>query len=125
MPVNLDRRAGPAWRLYESPKGTSVYPSIWRDTDCESHFIIWRDDIFMLGARYGGSWIDDVEESEDDLLRRVLEVLSDREQSAEEISDQLPDSEPWDVLHCCQRLCRLGRAIEGHQQARGRFRRIE
>jgi len=26
VPVNLDRRAGPAWRIYESPKGTSVYP---------------------------------------------------------------------------------------------------
>lgn len=125
VPVNLDRRAGPAWRIYESPKGTSIYPSVWRDTDCESHFIIWRDNIYMLGARYGGSWIDDVEEGEDELLQRVLEALSDREQSAEEISDQIPDSEPWDVFRCCRRLCLLGKASEGHEQARGRFRRIE
>jgi hypothetical protein len=125
VPLNLDRRAGPAWRIYESPKGTSIYPSIWRDTDCQSHFIIWRDNIFMLGARYGGSWIGEIEEGEDELLRRVLEALSDREQSAEEISDQIPDSEPWDVLRCCQRLCLLSKAIEGHQDARGRFRLIE
>lgn len=124
VPVNLDRRAGPAWRIYESPKGTSIYPSVWRDTDCQSHFIIWRDNIFMLGARYG-SWIDEVEEGEDELQQRVLEALSDREQSAQEISDQIHDSEPWDVLRCCQRLCLLGKAIEGHQDARGRFRRIE
>lgn len=125
VPVNLDRRAGPAWRIYESPKGTSIYPSVWRDTDCKSHFIIWRDNILLLGARYGESWTDEVEEGEEQLLQRVLEALSDREQSAEEISDQIPDSEPWDVLHCCRRLCLLGKATEGHHHARGRFRRIE
>lgn len=123
--MNLDRRAGPAWRLYESSKGVSVYPSVWRDTDCKSHFIIWRDDILMLGARYGESWIDEAEAGEDELLQRVLEALSNREQSAEEISDQIPDSEPWDVLRCCRRLCLLGKAIEGHQHARGCFRRID
>ncbi len=123
VPVNLDRRAGPAWRLYESPNGTSIYPSVWRDTDCESHFIIWRDNIFMIRPLYGESWIDEVEEGGDDLLRRVLEALSDSDQSAEEISDQIPQSEPWDILRCCRRLCLLGEAIEGHQHARGRFRR--
>lgn len=121
--VNLDRRAGPAWRMYESPRGISVYPSVWRDTDCESHFIIWRDSILMLGARYGESWMGGVDEGDDELLRRVLETLSDREQSAEEISDQISGSEPWDVLYCCRRLCQLGTAIEGHREARGRFRR--
>ena len=123
VPVNLDRRAGPAWRIYESPKGTSVYPSVWRDTDCESHFIIWRDNIFLMGSRDGDSWSDDVEDGEDRLLDRVLEVLSDREQSAQEISDQIPESEPWDVFHCCRRLCRMGMAVEGHWHARGHFRR--
>lgn len=121
--VNLDRRAGPAWRIYESPKGTSIYPSVWRDTDCKSHFIIWRDDILMLGARYGESWMDEAEAGEDELLQRVLETLSDREKSAEEISDQIPASEPWDVLRCCRRLCLLGKAIEGSELAKGRFRR--
>jgi hypothetical protein len=125
VPVNLDRRAGPAWRMYESPKGTSIYPSVWRDTDCKSHFIIWRDNIHMIGARYGASWTGELEEDEDELLQQVLGVLYDREQSAEEISDQIPDSEPWDVLRCCRRLCLLGKAIEGHQHARGRFRRAE
>jgi uncharacterized protein DUF6527 len=125
VPVNLDRRAGPAWRIYESPKGTSIYPSVWRDTDCKSHFIIWRDNIHMIGARYGASWTDELDEGEDELLQRVLVTLSGREQSAEEISDQIPDSEPWDVWRCCRRLCLLGKAIEGHHHARGRFRRVE
>lgn len=123
VPVNLDRRAGPAWRMYESAKGTSIYPSVWRDTDCKSHFIIWRDDILMLGARYGESWMDEAEPGERDLMQQVLEALSDHEKSAEEISDQIPDSEPWEVLRCCRRLCTLGRAMEGSELARGRFRR--
>jgi Family of unknown function (DUF6527) len=123
VPVNLDRRAGPAWRMYESPKGTSIYPSVWRDTDCKSHFIIWRDKIHMIGAQYGASWTGELREDEDNLLQRVLEVLSDREQSAQEISDQIPCSEPWDVWRCCRRLCLLGKAIEGSGFAEGRFRR--
>src|SRR5580700_2686245 len=81
VPVNLDRRAGPAWRLYESPKGMSVYPSVWRDTDCKSHFIIWRDNILLLGPQYGESWTDETEVGEDELIQQVLDALSDREQS--------------------------------------------
>jgi hypothetical protein len=120
VPVNLDRRAGPAWRLYESPKGTSVYPSVWRDTDCKSHFIIWRNIILMLGGGPNG-WIEEPEVTEDDLLRRVREVLSADGQSVEEISDQIIGSVPWDVLRCCRKLCRQGIAVEGRGTAEGRF----
>jgi hypothetical protein len=123
VPVNLDRRAGPAWRLYESSRGTTVYPSVWRDTDCGSHFIIWRDTISLFGTQHGESWTDEPEAGEDELLQRVLEALSSRGQSAEEISDQIPESEPWDVLRCCRRLCLVGKAIEGLELARGSFRR--
>ena len=89
VPVNLDRRAGPAWRIYESPKGTSIYPSVWRDTDCKSHFIIWRDDILMFGQRYGESWIDEADAGEDgdesdhrrnqEAVQGMLGRLNDRE----------------------------------------------
>lgn len=123
VPVNLDRRAGPAWRIYESLMGTSIYPSVWRDTDCESHFIIWRGKILLLGPQYGESWIDEPEQDESSLQQQVLEALSGTEKSTEEISDQIPGSEPWEVLRCCRRLCLLGKAVEGHQQSRGRFRR--
>jgi len=122
LPVNLDRRAGPAWRFYESPKGRSVYPSVWRDTDCKSHFIVWRDKILLFGA-HGESWDDDLEWNDDELLARVRETLSFHEQSAEDISDQIPGSVPWDVLRCCRKLCLMGSAIEGRGNATGRFRR--
>jgi len=124
LPVNLDRRAGPAWRLYESPKGTSVYPSVWRDTDCQSHFIILRDKILLFGPRGDDWWFDEEEISETELLDRVLETLSAREQSIEEIADQIAGSVPWDVMRCCRKLCRKGKAIEGTGQSKGRFRRL-
>lgn len=124
LPVNLDRRAGPAWRLYESPKGTSVYPSVWRDTDCQSHFIILRNKILLFGPRGDDWWFDEEEISETELLDRVLETLTAREQSIEEIADQIAGSVPWDVMRCCRKLCRKGKAIEGTGQSKGRFRRL-
>src|SRR5262245_20190289 len=44
--VNLDRRAGKAWYLYQSRKGLSLYPSYWRDDRCGCHFILWNNQIF-------------------------------------------------------------------------------
>lgn len=123
LPVNLDRRAGPAWRLYDTPDGTSVYPSVWRDTDCKSHFIIWRGKILLFGPRGDDWWLDEEDLSEAELVDRVLKSLSVREQSIEEISDQISGSVPWDVLRCCRKLCRKGKAIEGLGQSTGRFRR--
>lgn len=123
LPINLDRRTGPAWRLYESQNGTSVYPSVWRDTDCESHFIIWRGKILLFGPRGDDWWLDEEELGETKLLGLVFETLSVREQSIEEISDQIAGSVPWDVLQCCRKLCRKWKAIEGSGQSKGRFRR--
>jgi hypothetical protein len=54
LPINLDGRAGPAWRLYVSRKAVSLYPSVWRDSDCKSHFIIRRNKIVMMQPRGAG-----------------------------------------------------------------------
>jgi hypothetical protein len=123
LPINLDRRAGPAWRLYVSPKkGISVYPSVWRDTDCKSHFIIWRDKILMMGSREG-LWEDDTESYWNDLDKAVLRsLLKDRQQNAEQISDRVPGSVPWDVLLSCRRLCHRGLAEEGLGDTQGHFK---
>jgi len=49
-PINLDDRAGKAWRIYRNRgKGLTLFPSVWRDTGCGSHFIIWRDRILLFG----------------------------------------------------------------------------
>jgi hypothetical protein len=113
VPVNLDRRAGPAWRLYESSRGLSVFPSVWRDTDCKCHFIILRDQILVLGMDDNELWFEEADQGKEELMGQVRDRLAAQHQTAEEISDRIPGSVPWDVLRCCRELCRLGVAIEG------------
>src|SRR5580658_7577622 len=38
--VNLDRRSGPAWRLYDRGGTFSLFPSIDKPSGCQSHFIL-------------------------------------------------------------------------------------
>jgi hypothetical protein len=126
LPINLDSRAGPAWRLYQNRRaGMSLFPSVWRESGCESHFIIWRDKIFLFGQ------YDDDGLAEPDTLETVRGVpLADavREQlSAElvpfgEIAEQL-EAVPWDVLTACRELVRRGLAREGRGKQRGSFSR--
>src|SRR5947208_4568845 len=53
IPINLDRRAAKAWRYYDGEgRGVTLFPSVWRDTGCQSHFIVWRGRILLLEA-YG------------------------------------------------------------------------
>lgn len=124
IPVNLDPRAGPAWSLYKGNRGISVYPSVWRDSDCESHFIILRNTIFMLGSQYDDLWLYGDVENEGSLEKETLSRLSSsRDQNYEEISASIADSIPWDVLRCCRKLCRKGLAVEGRGENVGRFRK--
>jgi uncharacterized protein DUF6527 len=125
LPINLDSRAGPAWRLYKNAKlGVSVYPSVWRDTGCGSHFIIWRDSILLFGP-------------DDDDFRsqgRAGEIaaLSDavRERlpaigfvSYVDVADSLGEV-PWDVLDALKHLVRKRVAREGTGKQRGTFSRF-
>src|SRR4051812_45242071 len=48
LAMNLDRRAGKAWRLHVGEHGVSLFPSVWRDTGCESHFILWRNTFYVF-----------------------------------------------------------------------------
>jgi hypothetical protein len=121
LPINLDSRAGPAWRLYKNVRhGVSVYPSVWRDTGCGSHFIIWRDRILLFGQ-------DDEElqsgrqEEASALVAAVRDRLSEeRLIPYVEIADELSEV-PWDVLTICRQLVRAGFAREGRGKQRGMF----
>lgn len=126
IPVNLDPRAGPAWHLYRGARGLSVYPSVWRDTDCESHFIIHRDRIWMSESREDAWWLYDPVEDDGNLRRRTLAQLSAGvERNYQEMCAAIPDSVPWDVLRCCRSLVREGLATEGLGQRKGWFRLSE
>jgi len=117
--INLDSRAGKAWKLYRRGKILSLYPSVWRDGGCGSHFIVWRSKIIWCG-RYGD---DHFAPSYDVALeKRVLELLErERSQTAEELSLLLGEI-PWEVGQAARSLVRKGRAIRKHQAQREFFR---
>ena len=116
--VNLDRRAGPAWRIYRRGKSISLFPSYWRDTHCESHFILWRNDVFWC------DWYDETLWKEPSNIEgRVLSILSEEFIAYERIAEMLEEI-PWDVLQACHALARKGKAIENGPTHKGEFRLI-
>jgi len=124
IPVNLDSRAGKAWRFYPNESNSiTLFPSVWRDTGCESHFIIWRDRIWLFGSHSGdedryGDWFDTAPST--DLVLSHLQ--SDSFVHFSEIAERI-DAIPWDVLAVCRSLVRVGAAMEDKGKRRGKFRR--
>jgi hypothetical protein len=123
IPVNLDARAGKAWRIFRGERsGLSVFPSVRRDTGCESHFIIWRDWILMLGDGIGGGGSPHGTFDVTGLAQRVLDSWpSGRLVSYVEVADGLGEI-PWDVQEACRQLVRAGNLVEGVGDQRGSFR---
>lgn len=115
--INLDRRVGPAWRLYSRVKGLTLFPSYWRDTACESHFILWNNRVYWC------DWDDDsIWERSSVLEDRVFDILPDKFINYEQLADQL-DETPWDVLQACYALLRKGLAEMNSPRKKGEFRR--
>jgi Family of unknown function (DUF6527) len=116
--VNLDRRSGPAWRLYPRRGVWSLYPSIDKPSGCESHFILSHGKIIWTGSDW---YIDDsILEKLDDIKR----YLAGRTMTSyTEIADHL-DALPWDILLGCRLLVRRGLATEGEKRLRGHFQLV-
>lgn len=121
--LNLDARTAKAWRVYNSKRGLTLFPSIWRDTGCQSHFVVWNNTI---------SWVDIFEESEeaDTKGRRLLEERVWRTLKSNAFTDfvQVADSLaeiPWDVLDVCRRLVKEKRAIAGTGPMKSCFKKVE
>ncbi|MEI9951648.1 MAG: DUF6527 family protein [Pseudomonadota bacterium] len=120
LPINLDHRAGPAWRLYRGSRGVSVYPSVWRDTGCESHFIVW-DDKYLVFER--DRYPEEPPDREEISHETVLASLPAHGLAAfVDLADVL-DAVPWDVLAACRALVRRHLAREGTGAERGCFGR--
>jgi hypothetical protein len=111
--VNLDRHAGPAWALYRRPHGTSLFPSVWRDSGCGSHFIVWNDRILLFADPW--PWADGEREREWDreVDERVLAAVRDHGGAVafRDVADRLEEV-PWSVLAACRRLIVSGRLAE-------------
>jgi hypothetical protein len=89
-----------------------------------SHYVIWRDRIFLFGQ-----YEDDLDTSPQadesaHLIDVVRERLSIKEWSSfAEVAAAL-ETVPWDVLAVCRRLVRMGIAREGKGKLYGCFRRV-
>jgi hypothetical protein len=121
LPINLDGRAGPAWSMYRTRAGLTIYPSVWRESGCESHFVLWRDEIYLFGRREDDLELASPDEDQSTLLDDVLaRLLPDHFVRFSELAEAL-DAVPWDVLMACRSLVRRGLAREGAGRHRGTF----
>lgn len=107
LSINLDPRMGKAWQLDTRSGELTLYPSVWREGGCESHFIIWRNRILWCGRYIAGN----IEPPEDYTLRdRVRHSLDQRHaKSASEIAKSI-DELIWDVERAARALVSFGKA---------------
>lgn len=108
LTVNLDPRSGKAWRLDVRSGRLTLYPSIWREEGCRSHFIIWRDSIKWCD-RHDDCWplpSREVQRSVEKLLASKAGKFLHYEVIADECSIN-----PWDALWAAQALKSKG-AVE-------------
>lgn len=121
--VNLDPRTAKAWHFYKKRNQISIFPSVWRDTGCQSHFIVWNHVIVWCDlSRAGGEVV--VEEIAT-LQQRVFELFNSGWQHYTEIA-QILDEVPWDVEWICRRLVRTRSDVEaGTGKILGYFRKTD
>lgn len=122
IPINLDPRAGKAWRCYfDKDRGLTIFPSVWRDTGCQSHFIIWRNQIVLFDGESSGASPSNPEFRV--LVERVEQAWPPaRWVSYIEVADLLGEI-PWDVLDAARHLVRTGILKEDRGVERQHFRR--
>lgn len=121
--INLDRRAGKAWRYYRSKEGLTLYPSYWRDSHCGSHFVLWNDNIYWCYSR-GDTEEDEIWRMDSPLDSAVLDALPFAKfVEYTEVAETLNEI-PWAVLRSCRRLVDKKHAQEAPLPNHGRFRRI-
>jgi len=120
LTINLDPRTDKAWRYYKRRNQISVFPSVWRDTGCFSHFIIWNHSIVWC------DWEDDdrdvIVEEEVQLRERVLSRCTQEWQHFTDLAEQL-DEVPWGVNRACRHLAsKTHLLLEGSDELEGQFK---
>jgi hypothetical protein len=108
--VNLDPRAGKAWRFHMRGGNVSLFPSVWRDGGCCSHFVVWRDIILWCDRYEDGNMEPPYDAT---LETRILGALQKgRLRSAEDVAAEL-DEPPWDVVRAGRVLISRGLVMSG------------
>lgn len=105
--VNLDGRAGKAWRFDMRGGGLTLFPSVWRDGGCGSHFIVWRGQILWCDQFERDNLEPDYDEEIEDLVLGAMDVAEPR--NVVQLADAI-DELVWDVDRAANRLVRRGAA---------------
>ncbi len=118
--VNLDPRSGKAWRLDQRSGVPTLYPSVWKEGGCESHFIIWRGRILWCDRWEDGN----LEPPYDATLEARVLPLYDTKQfrSAADVAFAI-DEIPWEVSRASIRLSLRGLLERGPDHRRDWFRK--
>ncbi|MFA5833943.1 MAG: DUF6527 family protein [Bacteroidota bacterium] len=117
--INLDIRTGKAWKMYRKVKGMSLYPSVWRDSGCKSHFIIWNNRVLWLDDDW---WFE--EDNIVEITKRILPLFTpDEFIHFRDIAESIEEI-PWSVLRSCRELVNQGIIIEGEDEMKGFYRKI-
>ena len=103
--VNLDPRAGKAWRLDRRGEGITLYSSVWRDGGCESHFIVWRGHILWCDRFERDNLEPDYDAGIEDMVLGAMDIEKPR--SAVQLADAI-DELVWDANRAANRLVRRG-----------------
>ncbi len=112
IPINLDPKAGPAWRCFiDRRKGTTLYPSVWRESGCGSHFVLWNGTYHLFGRDSG---LDDELGSKSDKRHGdlILAYLKGRPPVPFAAIAEALSLIPWDVLSLCRRMVREGKLLQ-------------
>lgn len=115
LTINLDSRSGPAWRFVERSEEVTLYPSVWRESGCKSHFVVWQNQIYLFGQ-------NDLDRRRHPKLEgRVYKQLADGQaHHFADIADAL-DELPWSVLVACENLASDRKIRELEKPNRGTF----
>jgi hypothetical protein len=117
LTINLDSRSGSAWRFIERRGKVTLYPSVWRESGCCSHFVLWQNNIYLFG------WHDFDRRRHPSLETRVYRYLADgRPRHFSEIADSLGEL-PWPVLLACESLASDRKIDELERPKSGLFAR--
>jgi hypothetical protein len=110
--INLDSKAGPAWRYYKKRSGVSLYPSYWRNSDCRSHFIVWNNKISWCYG-HDDDETDDYWSTGQEIESIIIQALrTDEFKHYIDLADEC-SLVPWECLQGCRQLEKKGKCLSG------------
>ncbi|MEI9430266.1 DUF6527 family protein [Mesorhizobium sp. Cs1299R1N3] len=120
LSINLDQRAGKAWRLYRKGNAISLSPSVWREGGCESHFIVWQNRIIWCHRFEMGNQEPAYDVTLEAEVLAALDTV--RFRPTLEIAEELNEI-PWDVARAARKLVDGGLAEYPADAQRDRLRK--